>query len=89
MHKDILQVRIEALSLDELSNGKWWFFYYDLESDNSYAVKYVSNNNYLFFDIDETVEKSILAKNKDELIKEIFSYFDGHNIKLCDFFQET
>ncbi|CAA6814292.1 MAG: Unknown protein [uncultured Sulfurovum sp.] len=88
MDKNRLQISIEALSLNELINGNWWFFYYDLESDNSYAVQYISNNNYLLFDIDETVKKTIIATNKNELIKEIFSYFDEHNIKLCDFFQE-
>ncbi|CAA6818309.1 MAG: Unknown protein [uncultured Sulfurovum sp.] len=88
MDKDILETSIEALSFDELINGNWWFFYYDLESDNSYAVKYISNNNYLLFDIDETVKKTIIATNKDNLIKEILSYFKNQNIQLCDLFQE-
>lgn len=88
MNKDILQTRIEALSLNELVNGHWWFFYYDLESDNSYAVQYISNNHYLLFDIDETVKKTIIATNKDDLIKEILSYFENQNIQLCDLFQE-
>ena len=88
MDKNILQISIEALSLNNLINGNWWFFYYDLESDNSYAVQYISNNNYLLFDIDETVKKTIIATNKDDLIKEILSYFENQNIQLCDLFQE-
>lgn len=88
MNKDILQKQTKSMSLKKLINGKWWFFYYDLESDNSYAVKYVSSDNYLMFDIDETIKKTIVATNKDDLMKEIFSFFNDNNIQLCDLFQE-
>jgi len=88
MDNERLKVMIEKLSLEELINGNWWFFYFDLENDNSYAVKYNSQNTYTLFDINETINKSIIATNKDELVKEILSYFDENNIQLCDLFQE-
>lgn len=84
----MVKEKIEALSLQMLKNGKWWFFYFDLENDNSYAVKYITENNYLLFDIEETVNETIVAINKDELIEKIFAYFDKNDIQLCDFFQE-
>lgn len=88
MDKDKLKVQIEALSLDELIGGNWWFFYEDLESDNSYAVRYDSENTYTLLDIDETVNEQIIATNKDEIIKQVLYYFDKNNIQLCDIFQE-
>jgi len=84
----MIKEKIEALSFQMLKNGKWWFFYFDLENDNSYAVKYIKENNYLLFDIEETVNETIVAINKDELIEKIFDYFDKNDIQLCDFFQE-
>lgn len=88
MDKEKLIKRIELLSLEELINGLWWFFYFDMESDNSYAVRYDSENTYTLFDIDETVNKQIIATSKDELMRQILAYFKENHIQLCDVFQE-
>jgi len=88
MDNEKLKGMIEKLSLEDLINGLWWFLYLDIESDNSYAVRYDSENNYTLLDINETLNKQIIATNKDELIKQVLSYFEENNIELCDIFQE-
>ncbi len=77
-----------TLDFKLLSDVSWWFFYFDLEDDNSYAVKKIGDSTFLLFDIDETVNKEFIATNKDEILEIVFKYFKENNIEIISCLQE-
>ena len=79
-------IESDKLSLENLIKGYWWFFY-PVESINRYAVRWVDLNTYSLTDIND-VNLTIVATNKDDLLKEVLSYFNENKIELCDIFQD-